>query len=105
MRGRLWVCVVSHAAGNHFEDIACVCGLISSVICLPLVSFLIDLKPSYCIGSDAWRQAGLALPPDSAVMQGWKAVLDHFQEVSICIFIAEFAPSLRPSIPLLKIRL
>jgi hypothetical protein len=100
MRGRLRVCVISHAAGNDFADIACVCVLFSSVIWLPLFSFLMDCKPSDCIGSDAWRQAGLALPLDDAVSQGWLAVLDHFQKVHICIFIAESAPSLRPSIPL-----
>jgi hypothetical protein len=98
MRGRLRVCLISHAAGNDFGDIACVCGLFSSVIDLPLVSFLMDCKPSDCIGSDAWRQAGLALPPDDAVSQGWLAVLNHFQKVRICIFIAGSAPSFRPSI-------
>ena len=41
-----------------------------------------------CIGSDAWLQAGLTVPPDDVVSQGWMAVLQHLQMVRICIFIA-----------------
>jgi hypothetical protein len=107
MRGRLWVCVGSHAAVNkiYIGDIACLFGLILSVIWLPLVSLSIDCKPSDCIRSSSWRQTGFAIPADDVVSQDWGAVLKHLQkEVRICI-IAEFAPSLRPYIPLFKVRL
>ena len=105
MRGRLRGCVVSHPVGNNFEDIASVFGLLSSLLFLPLVSFGIDFEPSDCIGSDAWRQAGLTVPPDEVVSQGWTAVLQHLQKVRIGIFIAESATSLCLSMHVLQIRL
>ncbi len=88
MRGRLRGCGVSHPVGNKFGDIVSVCGLVSSLLFLHLVSFGIDCKPFDCIGSDAWWQAGLTVPPDEVVSQGWMAVLQHLQKVRFCIFIA-----------------
>jgi hypothetical protein len=93
--------VVSHPVGNNFGDIASVCGLLSSLLFLPLVSFVIDCKPVDCIGSDAWRQAGLTVPPDEVVSQGWMAVIKYLQKVRICIFITESWTSLRACMPAL----
>ena len=99
--GDLWF--VSHPVGNNFGDIANVCGLFSSLLFLPLVSFVMDSND--CIGSDAWLQAGLTVPPDEVVSQGWMAVLQHLQKVRIGIFIAESATSLCLSMHVLQIRL
>jgi hypothetical protein len=100
MGGRRRGCVVSRIAGNGIGESG-VCGLLPSLLPLPQLSFHIDVKPSSCIFSDAWRQAGLAVPPDEAVSQGWgagwEAVLKHLQEVRICVFIAGVVRSPRPS--------
>ena len=99
MGGRRRGCEVSHAAVNNFGE-SSVCGLLSSLLPLPGLSLSINvdfLEPSSCIVSDAWRQAGLAVPPDEAVSQGWGAVLEHLQEVRICVFIAGTVRSPRPS--------
>ena len=96
MCGRRRGCVVSHAAGNNFGE-SSVCGLLPSLLSLYQLSFRIDQAPSTCIVSDAWRQAGLAVPPDEAVSEGWGAVLKHLQEVRICVFIAVTVRSPRPS--------
>ena len=96
MCGRRRGCVVSHAAGNEIV-VSSVCGLLPSLLPLPQLSLFIDHTPSSCIVSDAWRQTGLAVPPDDAVSQGWGAVLKHLQEVRICVFIAGTVRSPRPS--------
>ncbi len=76
-----------------------VCGLIPSLLNLPKLSIAIYCSPSDCIGSDAWRQAGLAVPPKDTVSQGWDAVLKQLQEVRVHICMAESVPSSMHDLP------
>jgi hypothetical protein len=85
-------------AVNPF-GIAGVCGLIPSLLNLPKLAFAIQHSPSNCIGSDAWRQAGLAVPPKEAVGQRWDGVLKHLREVRVHICMAESVPSSMHDLP------
>ena len=71
----------SYSLADNSFGIASVCGLIPSLLNLPKLHIVIDGSPSDCIGSDAWRQAGLAVPPKEAISQRWDAVLKQLQEV------------------------
>jgi GTPase SAR1 family protein len=56
--------LLSHAlAGNGFD----VASQLSRVI--------LDHEPSSCLKDEAWRRAGLAVPPDEMVRRGWETVL------------------------------
>lgn len=83
----------SYSLADYSFGIASVCGLILSVLNLPKLSIAINHSPSDCIGSDAWRQAGLAVLPKDAISQGWDTVLKQLQEVRVHICMAESVPS------------
>jgi len=95
---------LSYSFADKSVGIAGVCGLIQSLLNLPKLSINVDGSPSNCIGSDAWRQAGLAVPPKEAmgwdtVSQGWNAVLKHLREVRVHICMAESVPSSMHDLP------
>jgi len=90
---------LSYSFADNAIGIASVCGLIPSLLNLPKLSIYINGSPSDCICSDAWRQAGLAVPPKDAISQGWDAVLKHLQEVRVHICMAESVPSSMHDLP------
>ena len=90
---------LSYSFVDNAFGIAGVCGLIPSLLNLPKLSIVIGLGPSDCIGSDAWRQAGLAVPPKDITSQGWNAVLKHLREVRVHICVAESVPSSMHDLP------
>ena len=38
-----------------------------------------DTEPADCIRSEHWQRAGLAVPPDEVVAQGWMSVIKYLQ--------------------------
>jgi GTPase SAR1 family protein len=57
--------------------VASTCHLIPSLLNKPqLLKVEFDNKPSSCVRDEAWRRAGLAVPPDEVVGDGWEAVLE-----------------------------
>ena len=90
---------LSYSFAVNSVGIAGVCGLIPSLLNLPKLSGFIDGSPSDCIGSDAWRQAGLAEPPKEAIGQGWDTVLKQLREVRVHICMAESVPSSMHDLP------
>ena len=89
----------SYSLADNSFGIASVCGLILSVINLHKLSIAISHSPSDCIGSDAWRQAGLAVLPKDAISQGWNTVLKQLQEVRVHICMSESVPSSMHDLP------
>ena len=56
---------------------ASICHLIPSLLNKPqIIRVSLDHQPSSCARDDAWRRAGLAVPPDEVVRRGWAAVLE-----------------------------
>ena len=90
---------LSYSFVDNAIGIAGVCGLIPSLLNLPKLSISISPNPSDCIGSDAWRQAGLAVPPKEAIGQGWDTVLKQLREVRVHICMAESVPSSMHDLP------
>jgi GTPase SAR1 family protein len=67
----------SHALAGNGHDVSSTCQLIPSLLYKPQLSTVrLDRSPSSCVGDDAWRRAGLAVPPDEVVRLGWLAVLE-----------------------------
>ncbi len=61
---------VTRVAGNGFDD-STGCRFAASFIFLRrLQKVHIDVKPSSCISSVHWLEAGLVVPPDEVVSQG-----------------------------------
>jgi hypothetical protein len=75
------------------DDVCQIMGVLACICTIAAVSFE-DNRCGSCaevVKSAAWtkwRQAGLTVPPDEVVSQGWMAVIKYLQKVRICIFIA-----------------
>jgi hypothetical protein len=75
-----FVAPLSHGTGNNIE-VASVCRLVPSLLNKPQLSKVsFDHCPSSCIDDAAWwLQAGLVVPPDEVVQDGWTAVLQFLR--------------------------
>ena len=69
-----------HSRADKNIDAASLCRLVPSLLNKPQLSEVeFGHYPSACVRCDAWLQAGLALPPDEVVREGWVAVLQFLR--------------------------
>ncbi len=70
---------MTRVAGNGFDvSTGCVCAS-SFVFLRHLQGVDIGVEPSSCVRSVHWEQAGLIVPPDEVVRQGWMPVIKFLQ--------------------------
>jgi len=66
--------------GFNKADAASVCCLVPPLIYKPQLSKVnLSHQPSSCVRCEAWLQAGLTVPPDEIVREGWAAVLQFLR--------------------------
>ncbi len=68
-------------SGNRVSVVG-VCHLVSCILHNDnLTTVYFDYAPSACVGHEAWRREGLAVPPDGVVRKGWADVLEFSRQV------------------------
>ena len=86
--GVVWAVIVTRVAGNELDDRSSILLASSCVVLRCLSSISLDETASFCVRSVHWAQAGLAVPPDEVVEQGWMAVI-KFLQAGPCVALRE----------------
>jgi len=77
-------------AVNNFDPGECcsIASFLSKLRSLDYVDLDIHITPSSCIEDGDWARAGLTVPPDEVVSQGWERVI-KFLRAGTCVPVHE----------------